>query len=97
MKRNYIADRMSKELNYLDKKVALEFYYALMRVVVDDLRNKGEFEFPDFGKFVVKEHKGRRMIGIRSKEVEYLPPIKTVKFSPNRKLKDFFKKLSQRK
>ena len=95
MKRLYLTKKLSKRLNYLKESVVLEFYYALMDIVIEDLKTKGEFEFPDFGKFTIKEHKGRRMMDVRSREMKNLPPIKTVKFSAHRKLKDFFKNLSQ--
>jgi nucleoid DNA-binding protein len=94
MKRSYLVRRMSEKLNYLSDKVILEYYYEFIRVIIEDLRRKGEFELPDFGKFKVLESKPRRSRVLHRPEIVIIPSMKIVKFYSYQKLKTYFKNLS---
>ncbi len=84
-------DKVSAKGNYLDPSVVTDVYYALIRLILEELRTKGSIEMPEFGKFRVHEHKARRSTNVNTGEVIMLDAINIVKFEPCKKLKYYIK------
>lgn len=86
--------KVQKEVNYIDVESIKPVYYAILRTILSNLRDDGSIRLPDWGEFRVIRHKARRSRDPNLPgEYLYLPAIKTVKFSPTERLKNFVKNL----
>jgi len=77
--------------NFVDPDLARDLYFALIRLIIKELREGGSIELPNFGTFRVHVHKARRSVNVSSGSIINLPPCPTVKFSPTLALKYYFK------
>lgn len=66
-------------------------YYSILKVIVQELRERGSVRVPDLGDFTLVEHKARMSRNVNSGMLIELPSKKTVKFSPDYKLKKYFR------
>lgn len=66
-----------------------DIYYGLVRTMSRELKSKHVIRLPDWGEFNLKIHKSRKFVSVRG-EVGILPPKPTVKFSPDRNVKEHF-------
>lgn len=72
-----------------DLRVVRDIYYGLVRTMSRELKSKHVIKLPDWGEFNLKIHKSRRFVSVRG-EVGILPPKPTIKFSPDRNVKEHF-------
>ena len=81
---------ISKNCNFVDEKSVEDMYYAMIRVIGRQLRDKKKINMPDFGQFRLHRHKPRMALNVRSKQIENLGAKTTIKFTPIYKLKAYF-------
>jgi len=86
-----LFQKLSEENEYADPEIMKSFYYAFLRMLLKELRAKGKIKLPDFGELRIVEHKARRSRNVNTNEMIMLPPMKTVKFSPGKQLKFYFR------
>ena len=72
-----------------DLRVVRDIYYGLIRTMSRELKSRQSIKLPDWGEFNLKVHKSRRFVSVRG-EPGVLPPKPTVKFSPDRNVKEHF-------
>ena len=80
----------------LDVKTCKRFYYAFLRVVLDELSNSQKIQLPNFGSFYIKERAGKNVGAVMGKQsgiYTYIPPINLLKFRPVIKLKEFVRRI----
>lgn len=63
----------------------------MVRVIVYQLRTKKMVRMPDFGDLQITLHKERIGVDVNTKERKRIQAYHMVKFSPNKKLKEFFR------
>jgi len=68
---------------------ATDNYYALVKALVDSLRDFGVAELPDLGKFYIKVRKEKRYVNKDKKEFS-LPRKKRLFFKPCKKIDQYF-------
>ena len=82
---------ISSRANYLNEDVVREVYYEMVRIMVYQLRTKKTVRMPDFGDLRITLHKERIGVDVNTKERKHIQAYHTVKFTPNKKLRDFFR------
>lgn len=88
---------VQKEANYIDVTNIKPIYYALLRTILNRLHSDGTIVLPDWGQFRVVKHKSRRSRDLNNPgEFLILPAIKTAKFSPCGRLKNFVRNLKDK-
>lgn len=75
------------ECGITDVKTVRLFYYALAGVLFRSLRKTNFVEMPDWGKFSIKPHASRRIHDLQTGGTKELPPINTIRFEADYKLK----------
>lgn len=70
------------------KRSAERFLNAFLTEVEDALANGDDVEIRDFGNWDVVTKKSKQFFDINKKEVVSYPPIRAVKFSPGKQLRD---------
>jgi nucleoid DNA-binding protein len=70
-------------------------YYGMIKTISRELKSKQKVKLPDWGEFNLKIHKSRRFISVNG-ESGVLPPLPTVKFSPDQNVKRYFHELGNR-
>jgi nucleoid DNA-binding protein len=93
---------LALEMGLLNDADARKYYYDIVRYVVRTANTKDVVELPDLGTFQVIVHKGRRSCvnGLKwqeDKEITYIPPKRTLKFYPDRKVKEHLDKYLEKK
>lgn len=85
------ARKISALCGYVDTALVEKMYFAMLRVILDDLRDHDECYLPQFGNFVTILHKGHPkqsmisggiQVGFRKRESTRL-----IKFRPHYQLK----------
>lgn len=66
-------------------------YFGLVRAIGKELRASGKLQLPDLGTVRVHVQKPKRLMV--NEKMMNIPATKTVKFSPDHKLKEFVKLL----
>lgn len=85
---------VQKEANYIDLANIRPIYYAILRAILNNLRDSGSVRLPDWGEFRVVAHKARKSRDPNLPgQYLHLPEIKTVKFSPIERLREYVKNL----
>ena len=85
-----VLNLLSVNSGLSDLDVTKRFYYGMIRTITKELRNNRSIYLPDFGKFELRIHKGRRHINVSSGKVEFVPAKPTMKFYPCQPLKEYF-------
>ena len=93
MKKEEFFKLIAAKNNQASPESAANFYYAIFRVVLDELRKNGSVRIPDWGEFRIVYHKERRSTDVNTGELVYLPQKATIKFSPCEKLKDYVRRM----
>lgn len=75
-----------------DLRTVKDIYYGLLKTITRELRINQKVKLPDLGEFNLKIHKSRRFVSVNG-EPGILPPVPTMKFSPDYKVKAYFKSL----
>ena len=85
--------QVSARCGYIGEETVEKVYYALLRVIMDELKNKErKIYLPDWGNFKVVDHPEQIMHQVRTKERRMIPPYKQLVFNPCKKLKEYIKK-----
>lgn len=85
---------LSEQNNYVDPKTVQDFYMGLVRLLTQELREKGVVRLPHLGDFALVKQKdkmgrvGKRNIMISGKYM--------LKFYPNNSWRKYFSKLSEK-
>jgi nucleoid DNA-binding protein len=82
-------NKISSNCNYIDPKLSSDVYYAVIRTILQDLRQTGKSVLPEFGKFVVAEHKSHKVKNTNTGEMMVVPDKNVIKFLPFDKLKHY--------
>lgn len=75
-----------------DLQLVRNFYYGMVKTISKQLTARQAIKLPDWGEFKLKIHKSRKFMSVNGTP-GILPPIPTVKFSPDYKVKKFFQEL----
>jgi len=86
-----LAKLISAKCNYTDPDGIKQFYFGLIRVMMDGLRANGKIYLEGLGEFGITTIKDRKIGLLRTKEVVKLPECKIIKFKPCEKLKYYIK------
>jgi len=94
-KRNRISKsdffrRYAEKLNYADPESLKPAYYALLRLILEELKDRKEIKLPDFGIFRLKRTKSREIIGALNLGKIRIPEMDLVKFKGSEMLKKYF-------
>jgi len=81
--------KYSEKCNFRDPKDLKDVYYALLALILQELRYNDSIKLPDFGEFKVKIYKARITHNIETREMMHLPAKRVVKFLPDKKLKTY--------
>ena len=76
-----------------DLDLVRRIYYGMVKTISKELRGKHIINLPDWGEFNLKIHKSRKSRDVNSGVFIILPPIPTVKFKPDYKVKRYFYEL----
>lgn len=79
----------------IDLDTARRVFYGMIRTITRELREKHTVVLPDFGEFVIHIHNARNIRDIRGGQIKKLPPLPTVKFRPDVKVKKYFYELGK--
>ena len=83
--------RMSERNNYADPKTMEDYHYAMLKVIVEELKSNGSVRLPDFGEFKITTMKARKIMNVNTGIHDHLPACKVIKFIPCTKLRDHIK------
>jgi len=75
-----------------DLQTVRNVFYGMVKTISRELKSRQSVKLPDWGEFKLKIHKSRRFVSVNG-EPGILPPIPTVKFVPDYKVKKFFQEL----
>jgi len=67
------------------------FYYALIRHLLMEMKNKGQVYLPEFGEIIVRTMKGKKMHHAYKRETIEIGERKMIKFEACGSLKSYFK------
>ena len=67
-----------------------DIYYGMIRTMSRELKKNQMVELPDWGKFVLKTYKARKIKDVNLGISRELPPTLMVKFVPDYKVKKYF-------
>nr|MCK4930023.1 HU family DNA-binding protein [Nanoarchaeota archaeon] len=84
-------EEFEKRNNFKDKETLKSVYLALMRLILDQLREEGKIELPNWGEFYVVERKARKIKNVNTGYHEVIPAMDTIKFTPCDKLKSYIR------
>ena len=87
MKKKELIDTFAArtQLSKKESKIYTELVFSLLE---EELLKGGSFDIAGFGKFFIKEYKGKRFINPATGERSEVPSSKHVVFRENKKLKD---------
>lgn len=81
---------ISARANYLPPETIRQVYYAMVKLLVAEVKTHGRVIMPDLGTLLLKYSKSRRSININTGKIEVLPEKKSLKLQPDHKLKRYF-------
>lgn len=84
-----IFNRISARANYLDPEMAKEFYFALVKVIVDGIKEDGEIQLPNWGTFKYVEHQPKKIRNVITGRLQITGVRKMIKFLPCATLKSY--------
>ncbi len=83
-------EKLAIESNYSDVVSAKNTYYALLRLMKNELARRGEIVMPQWGQFNIIEHAAHKITQHYTGKTLDIPVTKTVKFKPYVLLKKYF-------
>lgn len=81
---------VAAKANYVSGESVKDIYYGLLRVIIQELRERGAVNLPDFGDIVIHRHKARMSHDLQTDSMVMLPEKSTIKFRPCKELKKYF-------
>lgn len=88
MNRNELSIRLAQERN-ITKVQSDEIINTLFEIIRQALKDEGKVCIKDFGTFVVKQRKGRKVKAIGSENVIAIPDIMELKLRVSKSMKDY--------
>ena len=88
---------ISELANFCDEQLVEEVYYAMIRVISRQLREGKMINLPDWGLFYLHKDVARMSRDARTGVFFNLTSRKCLRFSPDYKVKAYFKGLSEEK
>jgi nucleoid DNA-binding protein len=85
---------ISQRCNYISEDLVKEFYYAMVKLISQELQHNGSVRLPALGDFILHYHKERNLRSVANGQIIRIPAKKNIKFSPNQGLRRFFHDLS---
>lgn len=85
--------RISEKCNYISEDLVKDIYYAMVKLASQELQHNGAIRFPALGDFYLKYHKERNLRSVADGQIIRIPAKKSIKFSPNQKIRAFFHQL----
>ena len=73
-----------------DLETVRNIYYGMIRTISRELRDRQSIKLPDWGEFILKIQKSRRIIDVNDRQFHTIPAKPLVKFSPEKKVKQYF-------
>jgi len=86
---------LANEAGWLDKDTAKKVYYAILRILGRQLKNTHKSELPDLGEFYLNLYGTHYFKDLHTGEKQLAPPVLTMRFTPDYKLKEYFKKITK--
>ena len=96
-KKEEFFEGISEKCGYIDVDTVEKVYYALIRELSKQLRERNSVEMPDWGEFYLHRHLPRIAYDVNKRTVKNLEAKTTVKFSPNFKMKAYFHEVQTKK
>ena len=87
-----LFQQVSAKCGYIGEEMTGKIYYALLKVILDELRDNKIIYLPDWGRFRVVDYPAVLRHQVKSKETITIPPYKCLTFMPCQKLKKYIKK-----
>ena len=84
--------KLSDKCGYISEEMAERFYYALLKLLLEELKKNRKFYLPKWGEFIIKDYPAARRHQVWTKEIIELPSYKRLVFHPYHKLKKYIKK-----
>jgi nucleoid DNA-binding protein len=81
----------------LEVEVVKRVYFAMIKVIVEELKNWGEILLPELGRFSIIIYSGRKIRDVNTREVKQTLPVRVLKFAPWYTIKDYIKGLDAKK
>jgi len=81
---------ISKNSNYVSEDIVRDVFYGMVRVIGQELRDKGAVELPDLGHLVLHKMKERMSRDVNTKLLIKIPEKNIIKFRPCFDLKKYF-------
>jgi len=78
----------------LEVEVVKKVYFAMVKVIIDELRNWGVVLLPELGRFTVIIYSNRKIRDVNTRELKQVGATKVLKFSPWYTIKDYIKGFS---
>ncbi|HNZ41424.1 MAG TPA: HU family DNA-binding protein [Clostridia bacterium] len=88
MNRNELSIRLAQERN-ITKVQSDEIINTLFEIIRGALKDEGKVCIKDFGTFLVKKRKGRKVKAIGSENVIAIPDIMELKLRVSKSMKDY--------
>jgi len=82
-------EEFEKRNNFKDKETLKSVYLALMRLILDQLREEGKIYLPNWGEFSVVHKKAKRIRNINTGKDDIVKAMNLVKFKPCDQLKNY--------
>jgi nucleoid DNA-binding protein len=73
-----------------DISISKRVYYAIIKVIMRHIREKGYVELPDWGMFYLIEVNGKVTLNRQTGQQMALPPLRMLKWRNNHNLKEYF-------
>ena len=85
---------VSARANHVDLQSVRTIYYAILKTILIEVEKNEKVYLPNFGKFHLKEEKGRGAPGLNGGPTQRWKDRKIIKFSAGLRLKEYFKNKS---
>jgi len=79
----------SKRNNFQDEETIKNVYYALMRLILDELRANGKVYLPNWGEFTVVHKNAKKIRNVNTGQEDIVEAMNLVKFKPCDRLKSY--------
>jgi len=83
-------EEISLIASFCDKKIVESVFYAMVKVISQNLKGVGSINLPDWGEFTLKRSCPRMTTNINKGVVAHIGPRNNVKFKPDYKVKAYF-------
>lgn len=81
----------------LEVDIVKRVYFAIIKVLVEELKNWGEILMPELGRFSIIIYSGRKIRDVNTREIKQTSPVRVLKFAPWYTIKNYIKGLEAKK